>query len=1071
MTPAKCFWNGAWARSVAFAAVLLAVGGAPSSTSAQDLSLFGAGKANEKALIYSLLSEASYKAAATGQPRTNVGEWTLIDSVDKSGSTGFEAGVYRNASTGKIVISFAGTDPTSSGDLKADAQQTLGILPDQYKQAKEMTAAAIKKYGAGNIEVTGHSLGGGLAQFVSLSFGLAGMGFNSAGLSGNTIAAAGGSTADTSKAKFDNYYNTGDKIHIPGTLIGKEHELTPIKDGTPYAGWGNYDQTELGKRVGADDPDNRDGSGVGGDLHTIKTPIKILAEESRGLVSLAATFAEDGRTRLVLEQQAEISARNAVRKVDVLFLADNTGSMGGVIGTVQSYAQNIIDRLNAHDSSVLINYGVGRYYGDPTEWGETPTSSYQLQRTITSNTASVKAAINAWSASGGGDWEEANFYALQQAATNGAGTPRDGSKATLQATGWRTGAAKVIIIFGDAPSWQNSVTEKELRAVLKDKNVRVCFIDSSGLNGAGSAPIAWDSTTGTQLAGAGQEIAEGTNGAYVNVSGLSSAKIADAVVNAVTDAMSDNPWGGGHLARIDATKTWRNRAPSSVEGSSLGNNVSLTLRNPGQDNSLFTFSTGSGTLVPGKVWYTKEIGTNPTLFWETFDTRSIVDFSETLDFYRFDLRKNGTPTNTKLAGYYGKNWTGTLGSSKFYLYDLTSWAVNPGWTGGASRSGADSMRLAANWGNGRVYGADSTPPGFDGFGFYLGQMDSSGKVSGGVYVAKSQVYETNPSYASYVQDSGRGNTVLNFYGNSAPIGVGGTFSTLWYDQTRAPSTSSVILAGFASEKQSEPNWANGMTYKGFTAGLVQNRSTGASQILASNNLDDVNIRFVDYGIVASVSATSGAETHSVSIGTSDSSALASPQMFGGVKTVNNAPAYVATSMSGQEGYSYMSWGYWSVDSDVAGTIKTVAPKTPWIAGRVTTGSEVGALSGTAHYFGDVRGLLNESSSPTAVTTVSGTTALTATFGSSPISLTGTFNDLKRANGTTWVQTANLSAASAGGGSLSGTISGTTFVGGTPVSGAVNGAFFGPRAQEVGGNWSLSNAGATTKAAGTFNAKQ
>ncbi|ELS02543.1 hypothetical protein Xen7305DRAFT_00022570 [Xenococcus sp. PCC 7305] len=59
----------------------------------------------------------------------------------------------------------------------------------------------------------------------------------------------------------------------------------------------------------------------------------------------------------------------APNKVDILFLADNTGSMGDEIANVQVNAQDILNDLRAaYVDTTDIKFGVARYYGAPKEY-------------------------------------------------------------------------------------------------------------------------------------------------------------------------------------------------------------------------------------------------------------------------------------------------------------------------------------------------------------------------------------------------------------------------------------------------------------------------------------------------------------------------------------------------------------------------------------------------------------------------------------------------------------------------------------------------------------------------------
>jgi len=213
-------------------------------------------------------------------------------------------------------------------------------------------------------------------------------------------------------------------------------------------------------------------------------------------------------------------------KVDVFFLADNTGSMSGIINTVITNAEAILDAISGGDPSftgIDVGFGVGRYLGDPTEFGETPTTAYQLMQSITADKTATQTAIEAWYASGGGDWEEANFFALQQVATNGANTPS--GVGTAQDTAWRDGAGKVIVWFGDAPSHEATISQADTIAALNAASVTVAAINTQSAN------------NGIDYSGQASAIAVATGGTLTNdVSGTGTT--VDAILAAVESATS-----------------------------------------------------------------------------------------------------------------------------------------------------------------------------------------------------------------------------------------------------------------------------------------------------------------------------------------------------------------------------------------------------------------------------------------------------------------------------------------------------------------------------------------------------
>ncbi|MEA5414605.1 hypothetical protein [Synechococcus sp. BA-132 BA5] len=176
--------------------------------------------------------------------------------------------------------------------------------------------------------------------------------------------------------------------------------------------------------------------------------------------------------------------------VDILFLADNTGSMGGVINSVKTTSASLLSQLNTTFSDA--RFAVARYFGDPSEFGSTAGNpgfdiAYDVLTPLTDSTDSVTSGINSWIASGGGDGPEANFYALQQAVSNGASTcPGLGSQAGFcggsgEAIGWRPGASKVVLWFGDATSHQNTVTLDNVKTALSGS--KVVALNSTGAGG------------------------------------------------------------------------------------------------------------------------------------------------------------------------------------------------------------------------------------------------------------------------------------------------------------------------------------------------------------------------------------------------------------------------------------------------------------------------------------------------------------------------------------------------------------------------------------------------------------
>jgi murein DD-endopeptidase MepM/ murein hydrolase activator NlpD len=165
--------------------------------------------------------------------------------------------------------------------------------------------------------------------------------------------------------------------------------------------------------------------------------------------------------------------------VDVFFLADTTGSMGTTLASVQAGAAGILAGLAGLGD---VAYGVGEYrdVGD--------AFVYRLNQDVTQNTTDVLNAINTWVAGGGGDWEEAQIYALYQVATTVA---------------WRPGSTRILIWFGDAPGHDpsNGITQTQAIAALVAQTIKVMALDVGSLNYYGQAQTIADATGGVYYPG------------------------------------------------------------------------------------------------------------------------------------------------------------------------------------------------------------------------------------------------------------------------------------------------------------------------------------------------------------------------------------------------------------------------------------------------------------------------------------------------------------------------------------------------------------------------------------------
>lgn len=217
------------------------------------------------------------------------------------------------------------------------------------------------------------------------------------------------------------------------------------------------------------------------------------------------------------------------RKADVYFLADTTGSMSSELTAIKSGIGSIISSLNAtgHD----INYGVGNYKDFPTD-----VYAFQHQQNVTSNIGLVTSSVNTWTHNGGGDGPEGQLFALDQIAKN--------------PIGWRPGAKKIIVWFGDAPGHDPicpsisglgyAITETSVITALNAKSIEVLAISTKTFYGLDFDPNLYASNYGSCTpsgsSGQGTRIATQTGGNYF--SNISASALVTTIISSITTSLS-----------------------------------------------------------------------------------------------------------------------------------------------------------------------------------------------------------------------------------------------------------------------------------------------------------------------------------------------------------------------------------------------------------------------------------------------------------------------------------------------------------------------------------------------------
>lgn len=174
---------------------------------------------------------------------------------------------------------------------------------------------------------------------------------------------------------------------------------------------------------------------------------------------------------------------------DIMFLSDTTGSMGGAIANVQANATAIMNAVLAAQSTA--QFGAAEY----RDIGDSPL--FAVNQQITANVAAVQAAINGWSAGGGGDAAEAQLNALWQLGQPGT-------------AGFRPApATRIIVWFGDNPGHDPSNGHSLADAInaLMAENIAVLAINVNtggfGLDATGQATAIATATGGSFLGSVG----------------------------------------------------------------------------------------------------------------------------------------------------------------------------------------------------------------------------------------------------------------------------------------------------------------------------------------------------------------------------------------------------------------------------------------------------------------------------------------------------------------------------------------------------------------------------------------
>lgn len=149
------------------------------------------------------LAEMCKAASDPDKPEAVPEGWDRIDATTKEGkafllskgiepalldqdqTSGFNASIFTDGD-GHYVLAFPGSDSTP--DWLNNLAQGQGLPATQYAQAVQLATQVDRAFGKdGNLVITGHSLGGGLAGIASAQTGVAAVTFNAAGVHDDTM--------------------------------------------------------------------------------------------------------------------------------------------------------------------------------------------------------------------------------------------------------------------------------------------------------------------------------------------------------------------------------------------------------------------------------------------------------------------------------------------------------------------------------------------------------------------------------------------------------------------------------------------------------------------------------------------------------------------------------------------------------------------------------------------------------------------------------------------------------------------------------------------------------------------
>ena len=198
-----------------------------------------------------------------------------------------------------------------------------------------------------------------------------------------------------------------------------------------------------------------------GEYPTIETTciVDTAAGQDGEITADAFTLEEEGTNRTIDNFEVrEIDRSGEPEPLDIVFVFDDTGSMGDVIDAMQAAVTDFISDLEA--ANVDGRYGLVSFKQDPAE--------VDVDQELTDSASAVQAAVDGLSADGGGARPENHFDAIDEALT----------------LDFRSTARQVVMTITDAPTRHGNDEERDASggttdltlADMREKLVGTTFI-------------------------------------------------------------------------------------------------------------------------------------------------------------------------------------------------------------------------------------------------------------------------------------------------------------------------------------------------------------------------------------------------------------------------------------------------------------------------------------------------------------------------------------------------------------------------------------------------------------------